>query len=136
MYFAVVGMFTCLVFMRGHEITFSIIFNANSYTTIVLLRVVVLLCNGREMGGYTRAVSGQRLVKYVPLLSSRFLIMQQLDYNNGRAVISRWSLQRGYKQDEVWEVEYLHLSHASHRRQRKRNPVPGGIIGPPCSWGI
>jgi hypothetical protein len=31
------------------------------------------------MGGYTRAVSGQRLSKHVPLLGSRFLIMRQLD---------------------------------------------------------
>jgi hypothetical protein len=32
--------------------------------------------------------------------------------------------------------EYLHRSPTSHRRRRKGNPVPGGISGPPCSWGI
>jgi hypothetical protein len=32
--------------------------------------------------------------------------------------------------------EYLHRSAANRRRRRKRNPVPGGITGPPCSWGI
>jgi hypothetical protein len=25
---------------------------------------------------------------------------------------------------------------ASRRRRRKGNPVPGGITGSPCSWGI
>jgi hypothetical protein len=47
------------------------------------------------MSGYTRAVSGQPFDKHLPtkqtteqrpLLGSRFLIMQQLDYNNRRAV--------------------------------------------------
>jgi hypothetical protein len=30
-----------------------------------------------------------------------FLITQQLDYNNGTAVLSTWSVPRGYKPDEV-----------------------------------
>jgi hypothetical protein len=33
-------------------------------------------------------------------------------------------------------VEYLHRSPASRKRHRIGNPVPGGITGPPCSWGI
>jgi hypothetical protein len=33
-------------------------------------------------------------------------------------------------------VEYLHRSPESRRRRRNGNPVPGGITGPPCSWGI
>jgi hypothetical protein len=33
-------------------------------------------------------------------------------------------------------AEYLHRSPASLRRRRKGNPVPGGITGPPCSWGM
>jgi hypothetical protein len=33
-------------------------------------------------------------------------------------------------------VKYLHRSPASRRRRRKENPVPGGITGPPFSWGI
>jgi hypothetical protein len=33
------------------------------------------------------------------------------------------------------ELEYLHRSPASHKRRHKMNPVPGGITGPPCSWG-
>jgi hypothetical protein len=57
------------------------------------------------MGGYTRVISGQRLGKHVPvkqttkqcpLLGSRFLIMQQLDYNKRRTVFSTWSVSRGY----------------------------------------
>jgi hypothetical protein len=46
--------------------------------------------------GNSRETTEQR-----PLLGSRFLIMQQLDYSSLRAVFSRWSVQRGYKRDEV-----------------------------------
>jgi hypothetical protein len=38
------------------------------------------------MGGYTRAVSRQRLGKHVPVARQQILIMQQLDYNSGKAV--------------------------------------------------
>jgi hypothetical protein len=30
-------------------------------------------------------------------------------------------------------LEYLHCSHAN---QQEENPVPGGITGSPCSWGV
>jgi hypothetical protein len=33
-------------------------------------------------------------------------------------------------------LEYLHRSPVSRKRRRKGNTVPGGITGPPCSWGI
>jgi hypothetical protein len=36
-----------------------------------------------------------------PLLGITLLIMQYLDYNNGRAVFSMLSVSRGYKRDEV-----------------------------------
>jgi hypothetical protein len=49
------------------------------------------------MGGYRRAVSGKGLENTFPLLGSRFLIMQQIDYNNGRAVFSTWAMLRCYK---------------------------------------
>jgi hypothetical protein len=32
-------------------------------------------------------------------------------------------------------LQYLHCSSVSRKRRRKGNPVPGGITGPPCSWG-
>jgi hypothetical protein len=44
---------------------------------------------------------GNGSVNTFPLLSSRFLIMQQLDYNIGKAVFSTWSVLRGYKEDKV-----------------------------------
>jgi hypothetical protein len=31
---------------------------------------------------------------------------------------------------------HLHRRRASRKRRRKGNPVPGGITGPPCSWGF
>jgi ribose 1,5-bisphosphokinase PhnN len=43
---------------------------------------------------------GNGSVNTFPLLGRRFLIMQQLDYNNGRAVLSTWSVPRGYERDE------------------------------------
>jgi hypothetical protein len=33
-------------------------------------------------------------------------------------------------------LEYLHRIAASRRRRRNGNPVPGGITGSLCSWGI
>jgi hypothetical protein len=55
------------------------------------------------MGGYTRAVSEQRLGKRVsekqtqnPLLRSRFLIIQQFGYNNRKAVFSMWSVSAAH----------------------------------------
>jgi hypothetical protein len=42
-------------------------------------------------------------VNTLPLLGSRVLIMQQLDFNNVRDVFSTWSMARGYKRDEVKE---------------------------------
>jgi hypothetical protein len=32
--------------------------------------------------------------------------------------------------------DYLHRSPVSRKKRRKGNPVPGGITGPPCSWGM
>jgi hypothetical protein len=56
------------------------------------------------------------------LLSSRFLLMQQLAYNNGRALFSTWSVPRCYKQ-----ATGLGLS---------QNLVPRSKTGRPCSWRI
>jgi hypothetical protein len=49
------------------------------------------------MGGYTMAVSGQWLGKHVTIARQQFLIIEQLDYNNGIAVFSMWSVPRCYK---------------------------------------
>jgi hypothetical protein len=62
-----------------------------------------------------------------------------------QAVFSTWSEQSAYKKCSAVQnssipcgggVEYPHCSPASRRRRRKGNLVPGGITGPPCSWGI
>jgi hypothetical protein len=51
---------------------------------------------------------GNGSVNMSPFLGSRFLIMQQLDYNNGRGVFTMWSVPR-YKEgtrlvlSSVWE---------------------------------
>jgi hypothetical protein len=47
------------------------------------------------------------LVNTFLLLGSRFLIMEQLDYNSGRAVFSMWPMLRGYNQDEVCILELI-----------------------------
>jgi hypothetical protein len=52
----------------------------------ILWRVDPLLYNDSEVGGYTRAVSGQRLGKHVSVARQQLLTMQQFNYNNGRTV--------------------------------------------------
>jgi hypothetical protein len=84
-------------------------------------RVEQLLCNDREMGRYTRAVSGQRLDEHVPSATDTNA------FNRGR-VFSMWSAPTYYKHGINLEfssipcgggVEYLHRSPASRRRRRK-----------------
>jgi hypothetical protein len=73
--------------------------------------------------GYTRIVSAQRLGKHFPtkqtteqrpLLGSRFLIMQQLDYTNGRAVFSTWSFPRGYKRHKIRVSQFSRVEAGSN----------------------
>jgi hypothetical protein len=45
-----------------------------------------------------RPFLGNGSVNTFPLLNSRSLIMQQLDYNNSRTVFSMWSVSRCYRQ--------------------------------------
>jgi hypothetical protein len=59
------------------------------------------------MGGYTRDVSGQELGKYVPVARKQILNKSQLDYNNGRAVFSTWSVSRYYKQGTSLELSHF-----------------------------
>jgi hypothetical protein len=51
--------------------------------------------------------SGNGSVNTFPLLGSRLLIMQQLDYNNGRAVFSTLSVPRCYNQGTRLELSQL-----------------------------
>jgi hypothetical protein len=73
----------------------------DSVAKSILNSTLVLYCSMYSRCYATKArsaaVSGQRLGKHVPakqtteqrlLLGSGFLIMEQLDYNNGRAVFS------------------------------------------------
>jgi hypothetical protein len=57
---------------------------------------------------------GNGSVNTFPLLGSRFLIMQQLDYNSGRAVFSTWSVPRSYEQGtksvlygRLWRKDFM-----------------------------
>jgi hypothetical protein len=49
---------------------------------MVLERVQPFLCNDREMVGYTRAVSGQRLGKPVPVARQQIFNNSTVDRNN------------------------------------------------------
>jgi hypothetical protein len=49
----------------------------------LLYRVVQLLCNDREIGGYTRPISGQRLGKHAPIARQQIL-------NNATVVLQQW----------------------------------------------
>jgi hypothetical protein len=55
------------------------------YITAILLQVVQpLLRNGREIGGYTRGVSGQRLGKHVPIANKQI-------FNNATVGLQQWN---------------------------------------------
>jgi hypothetical protein len=73
------------------------------------------------MGGYTRAFPGNGSVNTFPLLGSRFLIMQQLDHNNGKIVFSLWSVPRCYTQGAG-----LDSVDSSERESVKIGLQPGG----------
>jgi hypothetical protein len=72
-----------------------------------------------------RPFLGNCLTNTFQLLGVRLLIIRQFDYSNGITVFSTWSVLSGYKQETRLELI-----------QNESNPVPGGITGPPCSWGI
>jgi hypothetical protein len=74
----------------------------------ILWHVDPLLGNGREMGGYTRAISGQGLGKHVPTAKNRRATIELLL----EAGFSTRSVPRSYKEDNwgdqvssVWESE-------------------------------
>jgi hypothetical protein len=48
-------------------------FTVFKYITLILWRVRALLCNDREKGGYTRAVSWNRLCKHVPVARQQII---------------------------------------------------------------
>jgi hypothetical protein len=49
--------------------------NDNKYGFVIILwRIDPLLCNERNMGGYTRVVSGQRLGKHFPIATQYIFI--------------------------------------------------------------
>jgi hypothetical protein len=79
-----------------------------------------LLCNDRETGGYTKAVSRQLLGKDVPIAGQQSLNNAKLDYNNGNGVLSMWSVPRCYKQgsnDVSTEAEESPLLEAVTRKR-------------------
>jgi hypothetical protein len=59
-----------------------------------------LLANGFETTSFL-GISLEKTTEQLLLLGSRFLIIQNLDYNNWRAAFSTWSVPRCYKRDEV-----------------------------------
>jgi hypothetical protein len=72
------------------------------WETHTLVRVEPLLCNDREIGGYTRAVSGQRLGKHVPTATDTKATREKL--------FSMWSVSRCYKQGTRLELSSVRES--------------------------
>jgi hypothetical protein len=54
--------------------------------TIILWRIDSLLSNDHEMGGYTRAVSGKRLGKHVPVARQQIINNAAVGRNNRSCV--------------------------------------------------
>jgi hypothetical protein len=74
------------------------------------------------MGGYSRAVLGNGSINTFLFLGGRFLIMQQLDYNNRRAVFSMWSMLRCCKQGTRSVNSQLKASSARESAKRGLDP--------------
>jgi hypothetical protein len=98
----------------------------------ILRHINPLLSNYRETDNKKAAVARQR-----PMSSNRSIIGSGAFY-----VVCSEAVSRHRHNSVLLEsipcggvVEYFHRSPASRRRRRKWNPVPGGITGPPCSWG-
>jgi hypothetical protein len=53
------------------------------------------------MGGYTRAVSGQRLREHVPVYRRHILNNATVGLQQGKRSVSTWSVSRCYKQETV-----------------------------------
>jgi hypothetical protein len=70
-------------------------------------RVEQLLCNDREMGGYTRSVSGQRLGKHVPVAMQQILNNATIGLQQWKSLFSAWSVPRCYKQGTRLEIGQL-----------------------------
>jgi hypothetical protein len=60
----------------------------------------ILIVKLASTGSLISLFLGNGWLNTFPLLGSSFLRMQQLKYNNGRAVFSMRSVPRGYKQDK------------------------------------
>jgi hypothetical protein len=124
--------------------------------TSLLLYEVSIVPTSRQRG---QALAGLRwrgpaaTVNYRPvLLSERVLQNNKLQLSKrkpqGEINIGRGSQMGAWHQDGLadwlsvilwrwlWLWLDLHRSPAGPKRQRKGNPVPGGITGSPCSWGI
>jgi hypothetical protein len=62
---------------------------------------------------------------------SRRLVLPRTSWN-----INGLHLTTNHRSPRGGGFKYLHLTPASRRRRWKWNPVPEGITGPTCSWGI
>jgi hypothetical protein len=68
-----------------------------------------LLCNDHEMVVYTRAVSGQRLGKHIPIARQQILNNTTVGLQQWKCGVSKWSMLRsyldnwGYPLSSVWE---------------------------------
>jgi hypothetical protein len=104
-----------------------------------------------------RPFLGHGSVNTFPFLGTRPLIMQQLDYSNGRAVFSMWSVQICYKQlrylvdssvlyGNLWKKDLSLRERNSHFWSRYQETssnrlktlpcVLSGIVVTICKWSI
>jgi hypothetical protein len=79
---------------------------AFKFVDTVACRVVVMQ-RSRDRRRPQGPFLGNSSVNNIPLLGSRFSIIQQLDCNNGRAVFSTCSVPKCYKQGTRLEISQL-----------------------------
>jgi hypothetical protein len=76
------------------------------------------------MDVYTRAVSGQRLGKHIPIARHQILNNEKLYCNNGRCVFSTWSVARCYKQGTRLELSQFCTGVCEERTWREAEESP------------
>jgi hypothetical protein len=71
--------------------------------TYTLQHVGPLLFDDREKGGYTRAVSGQRLGEHVPVARQQIINNETVGLQQWTRCVSTWSVPRSYLEDNCSE---------------------------------
>jgi hypothetical protein len=110
------GTLTCSGLQNGPISSLGVWENWKMYRPPISINIVAYRPVAKQWLCKQRPFLGNGSVNTFPLLGSRFLIMQQLDYNNGNGVFSMWIVPKCYKQwtslVEFWNGGYEEITWA------------------------